>query len=153
MRIHVTIRGLGTIQPVIVQVLDDFHSKESLPAKYRSESLAVHQIAIKKTCEISTPNSKTNFTKKKGIEVPPYEIIAVLTGASLNKFKSLVAFLYRCKGTTLHCAPVFGWKRRKFPDSNFNVTSCQSSRVSARQKLRLIIHPPINEHHCLAATV
>lgn len=90
---------------------------------------------------------------RKGIEVPPYEIIAVLTGATLNKFKSLVAFLYRCKGTTLYCASVSGWKRRKFPDSNFNVTSCESSRFSPRQKLRLIIHPPINEHDCLAATV
>ena len=36
-----------------------------------------------------------------GIEVPPDEMIAILTGVTLHKSTSLVAFLYRCKGTTL----------------------------------------------------
>ena len=48
------------IQLIVVQVLDDFHSKTRFPAKYKPESLAVCQIAVKKTSKISTPDSQTN---------------------------------------------------------------------------------------------
>ena len=100
MCINSTFGRLWSIQLVVVLIRNNVHSKARLNDQNRPDSLAFNQIAVKQTSEISTSYTRRNFPEDR--KSTTIRIIAVLIGVTLRKSKSLVAFLYRCKGTTLH---------------------------------------------------
>ena len=76
------------IQLVIVQVLDDFEAFK--PSVGLTLLLSTR---LQSRRNLKSPRQTLRRTPQRiEIDVPPYEIIAVLTGATLSRLKSLVGF-------------------------------------------------------------
>ena len=76
------------IQLVIVQVLDDFEAFK--PSVGLTLLLSTR---LQSRRNLKSPRQTLRRTLQRiEIDVPPYEIIAVLTGATLSRLKSLVGF-------------------------------------------------------------
>lgn len=115
------------IQLIVVQVLDDFSSKTRFPAKYKPESLAVCQIAVKKTSEISTPDSQTNSTEDTN-RCPAIRNNCRAYRGHVKYIKVSCCFLIQMQRDYITLR--FSVWLNILPDSNFNVASGESSRVT-----------------------
>ena len=89
----------------------------------------VYQATVQKAWPLIFPDEVTWLMTL--IIEPPYATNDAWVQFTFSSFSSLDAFLQTCSGSTLHWAPVSGWKRMKLPDSSFSVTSCESSSFTA----------------------